>query len=75
MDADSNPVLLRIRKERGFASKLGKHLKISRAAVWMWKRVPHEYAYRIAEFMDLEPHEVCPEIIPPPKTKHKKTAV
>jgi len=66
-ERDSNPVLAAIRNERGLATKLGNKLGITRSAVWMWRRVPPEHARIVAKFMKLHPHEVCPDLYPPPR--------
>lgn len=63
----ANPVLAAIRSRRGLAGKLGEHLGISRAAVWMWNRVPAEHALSVAKFMKLHPHEVRSDLYRPPR--------
>jgi len=73
-DAD-NPVLVAIRTERGLATRLGERLGISRSAVWMWKRVPPEHALAVAKFMKLHPHEVCPDLYPPPRRARGNTRI
>jgi hypothetical protein len=65
--AENNPVLAAIRNERGLAGKLGKHLGISRSAVWMWTRVPPKHALKVAKLMKLHPHHVSPELYPAPR--------
>ena len=72
---DGNPVLAARRNVPGFASRLGKHLGISRSAVWDWKRVPPKHARAIAKFMKLHPHQVCPEIFPPPRKPRSETRI
>jgi len=64
---EDNPVFSAVRSKRGLASQLGKHLGISRSAVWMWQRVPPRHALSVAKFMKLHPHEVCPDLYPPPR--------
>jgi hypothetical protein len=66
-----NPVLVAIREEYGLAAKLGRKLGITREAVWMWERVPPKHALRVAKFMKLPVHKVCPEIVPEPRKRKK----
>jgi hypothetical protein len=67
MSATDNPVLAAIRAKRGLASELGRHLGITRSAVWMWTRVPPQHALSVAKFLKLHPHEVCPDLYPAPR--------
>lgn len=63
---EANPALVAIRTQRGLAAKLGRHLGISRAAVAMWETVPPKHGPRVAKFLKLPLHAVCPEIFPAP---------
>ena len=69
-----NPVLARVRVDKGFAQLLGDHLGITREAVWMWKKVPPKHAFRVAKYMNLSVAEVCPELVPdkPPRLRRRK---
>lgn len=69
MMEQSNPVLVAIRARRGLAAKLSKELGITREAVWMWRRVPPHHAIRVAKFMKLSTHVVCPEVFPQPRLR------
>ncbi len=77
-----NPVIAAIREQRGLAGKLAAELGITREAVSMWPRVPPRHGPRVADFMKLPLHAVCPEIFPPEifppqptrKVRKKRTA-
>lgn len=64
-----NPALQAIHTQRGLSSKIAKRLKITRSAVWMWKRVPPQHAVIVAEMLNLPVHHVCPEVFPPPQQR------
>jgi hypothetical protein len=70
---DGNPVFAARKTLPGFAGRLGRHLGITRSAVWAWKRVPPKHAPAVAKFMKLKPHQVCPEIYPPPRKAKGET--
>ena len=72
---EDNPVLVAIRNERGLATKLGNLVGISRSAVWMWRRVPPGHVLAVAKFMKLHPHEVCPDLYPPPRRAKANTRI
>jgi hypothetical protein len=65
MTKDS-PALIKIRETRGMASRLAEHLGITREAVSMWPRVPPRHAFKVAKFLEMPVHDVCPEIVPEP---------
>jgi hypothetical protein len=73
MNAEGHPVLSAIRNRRGLATQIGNHLGITRAAVWGWQRVPPKHALNVARFMKLHPHEVCPDLYPPPRKARSGT--
>jgi hypothetical protein len=57
-----NPVLARIREERGLASKIADELDISRSAVWMWKQVPAEHVAKVGDFLRIAKHRIRPDL-------------
>lgn len=75
---EDNPVLVAIRNERGFATKLSEELGLTRQAVSMWEktgRVPPRHVMAVAKFMRLHPREVCPDLYPPPRKPRGNTRV
>lgn len=70
-----NPALQKIRTTRGLPGKIAKRLKLTRTAVWMWKRVPPHHAVQVARMLEMPVHKVCPEVFPPPqKPRTTRTA-
>lgn len=72
---DRDPVIAMRKSVRGFASRLAREIGITRQAVHSWKRVPPRHALAIAKFMNLHPHEVCPEMYPPPRRPRGDTRI
>lgn len=63
----ANPAINMIRNTRGLAGEIGKKIKRSRTAVWMWTdEVPAEHAVIVARALRIPVHKVCPRIFPPP---------
>lgn len=68
----SNPVLARIRAEKGLATKIAAELGINpatgdpykRTTVWMWTRVPAEHVIKVSEFLRIARHRIRPDIYP-----------
>lgn len=68
----SNPVLARIRAEKGLATKIAAELGINpatdkpynRSAIWMWTRVPAEHVIKVSEFLRIARHRIRPDIYP-----------
>lgn len=67
-----NPVLRKIRTEKGFATRLAKKCGITREAVWMWRKVPPRHAVRISRYMRLSIAKVCPELAEDPPARLTK---
>ena len=64
VEADNNPVLTRIRAERGLASKIAKEVGISRSAVWMWAQVPATHVVKVGQFLRIARHRIRPDLYP-----------
>jgi hypothetical protein len=67
-----NPVLVRLRSERGLAPKLAKELGLkSPNAVWQWflkkkkakyRRVPAEHLFKVSAFLGIPPNDIRPDL-------------
>lgn len=72
MATATNPVLALIYNEPGTAGKIGKHLGISREAVWGWWRrgaVPAERVIEVEQITGISRHLIRPDIYPAPPAK------
>jgi pyruvate kinase len=64
---ENDPVIGKIKQDRGFGAWLAAKLKISNSAVYQWTKVPPKRVYRVAKLLDLHPHTIRPDIFPPPR--------
>jgi DNA-binding transcriptional regulator YdaS (Cro superfamily) len=51
---------------------VSKLLGISSQAVSQWSRVPAQHAVKVANAADIAPHELRPDIFPPPAEQSEK---
>lgn len=61
----SDPVIERIKREKGFAPKLAKVCGIGRTAPHAWKRVPAEHVATVGKFMRMAKHRIRPDLFSP----------
>jgi pyruvate kinase len=54
--------IAKIRSERGLPVRIAKALKIRKAAVYQWNRVPPARVYSVAEIIDMPPEKIRPDI-------------
>lgn len=66
-ETGENRILAVIRNERGLATQLGNLLGISRSAVGQWRRVPSAHVLEVAKFLRVHPHDIRPDLYPPPR--------
>jgi pyruvate kinase len=62
-----DPVIGKIKQDRGFGTWLAAKLKISRSAVHQWTKVPPKRVWHVAKLLDMQPHTIRPDIFPPPR--------
>jgi hypothetical protein len=55
-----NPVLERIRNERGIAGEIARECGITREAVWLWRRVPSERVLTVERVTGIPRHLIRP---------------
>jgi DNA-binding transcriptional regulator YdaS (Cro superfamily) len=53
-------------RERGLSAAIAKRLGINRQAISQWTEVPWNRVFIVAEVTGLQPHEIRPDIYPPP---------
>jgi hypothetical protein len=62
-----NPVLLRLREERGLAVKVAKEIGLEPNAVWMWfdrkrhwtrRKVPAAHVPKVSRLLGIPPHDI-----------------
>lgn len=68
-----DPVVLKLREQRGLLTKVAGALGISRAAVSDWKRVPPKHVHRVAKLLNWHPHTIRPDIFPPTNHEAKRS--
>jgi pyruvate kinase len=54
--------IAKIRAERGLSVRIAEALKIKKAAVYQWRRVPGTRVMRVAEIIDMPPEKIRPDI-------------
>jgi hypothetical protein len=59
-----NPVLGRIRQERGLAVEIARGCGITREAVWLWRRVPSERVLIVERVTGIPRHLIRPDLYP-----------
>jgi hypothetical protein len=62
-----DPIIAELRARRGRMSALAKKLRISVAAVGLWKQVPPKHAVKVGKFLGRHPHFIRPDIYPRPR--------
>ncbi len=62
MTEQALPQVLRV---HGNKARVARCLNISTAAVSQWDRVPSKHVAKVAEVLDVTPHEVRPDLFQP----------
>ncbi len=62
-----DPTLEELLARRGMVTRIASGLGISPAAVSQWQRVPAERVAELARLLDLAPHQLRPDLHPPPQ--------
>jgi DNA-binding transcriptional regulator YdaS (Cro superfamily) len=63
-----DPAIRRLREDRQMPS-IAEGLKIARQAPYAWKRVPAERVRDVARITGMRPHELRPDLYPPPRKR------
>ena len=63
-----DPAIRRLRDERQM-SAIAEKLKIARQAPYAWKRVPALRVQAVAQITGIKPHELRPDLYPPPRRR------
>jgi hypothetical protein len=71
-DNATDPVIAEIRATRGMQTAIAKKLRISVAAVGLWKQVPPKHAVKVGKFLGRHPHFIRPDIYPKPRKPKAK---
>jgi hypothetical protein len=58
----ADAAIAKIRATRGMSVRIAEALKIRKAAVYQWRRVPPSRVYRVAEIIDMPPEKIRPDI-------------
>jgi pyruvate kinase len=62
MSKKQDAAIAKIRGERGLSVKIAEALKIRKAAVYQWQRVPPLRVQKVAEIIDWPPEKIRPDI-------------
>lgn len=54
--------ITKIRAERGMSVRIAEALKIRKAAVYQWRRVPGTRVVQVAEIIGMPPEKIRPDI-------------
>ena len=65
------PGIKRIRSIPGLRAKLARSLKLTRAAITQWERIPAERAVEVSRISGIPLHELRPDLWPVPNTREK----
>jgi hypothetical protein len=60
-----DPIINRIRSERGLSIRIATACGIKRTAVYQWKRVPVARVHQVADLLAMEPADIRPDIFRP----------
>lgn len=63
-----DPAIRRLRDDRQLPL-IAEQLKIARQAPYAWKRVPPLRVQDVARITGLKPHELRPDLYPPPRRR------
>lgn len=63
-----DPAIRRLREDR-VLPVIAETLKIARQAPYAWKRVPALRVQDVARITGLKPHELRPDLYPPPRRR------
>lgn len=66
-----DPAIRRLRADRQMPS-IAEELKIARQAPYAWKRVPAERVQDVARITGMKPHELRPDLYPPPHPRKRR---
>jgi len=65
-----DPAMRRLRDE-AWLPKIAETLKIARQAPYAWRQVPHQRVLDVARLTKMKPHELRPDLYPPPRKRKR----
>jgi hypothetical protein len=68
----TDPIIARIKSERGLQAHIGKACGISRQAVVDWVRVPSTRVVTVAKILGIAPHQIRPDVFPKPRATSRR---
>jgi hypothetical protein len=60
--AKPDAAIAKIRANRGMSVRIAEALKIRKAAVYQWRRVPGTRVMQVAEIIEMPPEKIRPDI-------------
>jgi|SoiMetStandDraft_5_1073268.scaffolds.fasta_scaffold799674_2 DNA-binding transcriptional regulator YdaS (Cro superfamily) len=63
-----DPAIRRLREDHHLPA-IAAHLKIARQAPYAWKKVPALRVQEVARITGFKPHELRPDLYPPPRRR------